>query len=70
MWWNPRLYALALCVALLGKWSYRASLRQLEGEYDTWIALIAFWIPLLGVVYIVGSFLLPVVMRRWRRLRR
>lgn len=70
MWWNPRLYALALCVSLLARWSYRVSLKQLDGEYDTWAALIAFWIPLFGVIYIAGSFLLPIALRRWRRLRR
>jgi hypothetical protein len=64
--WNPRLFALLLCVGMLGRWSHRHALRQLEGEYDSLAALITFWIPLVGVIYIAGSLLVPVVRRRLR----
>jgi hypothetical protein len=68
--WNPRLYALIICVGMLAKWSHRATLRELDGEYGGWAGMIAFWIPLFGVIYIAGSFLIPVIARKVSRFRR
>lgn len=66
--WNPRLYALVVCVGLLARASYRGGLRELNGELDGWLALITFWIPLIGVLWIGASLVAPVV-RRWFRER-
>jgi hypothetical protein len=65
--WDPKLYALIYCVGMLGRWSYRAGLRQIENELDTWLALVTFWIPLVGVIVLGGSYLLPAIRRRWSR---
>jgi hypothetical protein len=70
MWWNPRLLVLLWCIGWLARWSYRAALHEVETELDSWAALIAFWIPLVGVIFIAGSLVVPVARRRWRQLRR
>lgn len=62
--WNPRLYALIVCVGLLGRASHRGALQELDGEFGGLAGLITFWIPLAGVLC-VGALLLAPVMRRW-----
>lgn len=62
--WNPRLYALVVCVGLLARASYHGALHELDGEYAGLAGLITFWIPLVGVLGIAVSLLMPVV-RRW-----
>jgi hypothetical protein len=66
--WNPRFYALVVCVGLLARASYRGGLRELNGELGDWLALITFCIPLVGVLWIIASLVAPVV-RRWIRER-
>lgn len=52
--WNPRLYALILCVGLLARSSHRGALQNLDGELGGSAAFVTFWIPLAVVVYILG----------------
>lgn len=68
--WHPRLYALIICVGMLARWSHRAALRELDGEYGSWAGLITFWIPLFGVVYIGASMIIPVALRKVKQHRR
>ncbi len=66
--WNPRLYILILCVALAGRASYRAALHDLNGDLSGWAGLIAFWIPLMGILWICISLLRDIT-TRWLRNR-
>lgn len=67
--WNPRLYALIVCVGLLARSSHRGVLNQLDGEFDGWAGLVTFWIPLAVVIYITASMVLPIVAQRLRSRR-
>lgn len=61
---NSRLYVLIVCAGLLARMSYQGALQGLNGEMGSWAALVTFWIPLIGVLWIGASLLLPVV-KRW-----
>lgn len=63
--WDIRIYALFCCVGLLGRWSYRAALDELDGELAGTAGLLLFWIPLAGVIGIGLTYLVPVL---WRAL--
>jgi hypothetical protein len=63
---NPRLYVLIICVGLLARASHRGALQDLNGEFEGWTGLVTFWIPVIGLLCIAASLLMPV-MRRWLR---
>lgn len=65
MMWNPRLYAAVICVGLLARWSHRAALHKLDGEFGGLGALITFWIPIVALLGIAASMVIPVAARRW-----
>lgn len=67
--WNPRLYALIVCVGLLARASHRGALNELDGEFGGWAGLITFWVPLVVVIYIAASMVLPIMAQRLRRRR-
>lgn len=69
MWWNPRAYTLLACLFLLGRYSYRSTLRGLNEEFDTFSAFVLFWLPLFGVIVIAGSYVGPPLWR-WATGRR
>lgn len=63
MMWSLRPYALVLCAVLVARASYRGALQNLDGDISGWAGLIAFWIPLVGMLWIGASLLVPVVTR-------
>jgi hypothetical protein len=66
MWWNPRLYALVICLGFLARASFRGALQELNGEYGGLAGLVIFWIPLVGAICLGLSLLLPWAKRRLR----
>jgi len=65
--WNLRLYALTICVGLLARSLHRAALHELDGEIGSWAGLLTFWIPVIGLICIGGSILVPVIARKLLR---
>jgi hypothetical protein len=60
---NPRLYVLFFCVVVAARASYRGALQNLNGDLSGWAGLITFWIPMMGILWIVGSHLAPAALR-------
>jgi hypothetical protein len=61
---NPRLYLVVICVGLIARASQRGALNQLDGDFGGWAGLITFWIPLIAVIYVFASILIPAALRR------
>ena len=70
MGWDPRFYATVLCFAMLGRWTYRAGMREASDEIMGWGGFLMFWLPIAVLIGIAISFLIPVVGERWARYRR
>jgi hypothetical protein len=65
--WDIRLYALLCCTGALARWSYRSAIEGLDPEVSGSVGFVLFWVPLVGVVVIAGSYLWPAARRRWGR---
>lgn len=65
--WNPRLYALACCVGLLGRALYHGALAEVSREPSSWGAYLLIWLPLAALVGIGISFASPFLRRAWSR---